>query len=171
MNEVNLSEVVDAIMNSSNSEELGDRFEAAYNCRDEDEDLMYEDLSFNLMKAISSNNIDSVFFAFCGASATDILKKGLFIPDERHRFYQEIEEVEVEIQFNNGTRETVFCNLNTDTHEIYGFEINDKDKDDRVISKIIFNFCCLDCEVYPKSDMYDDDKWSFWYDDEKWRKN
>ena len=53
MNEVNLSEVVDAIMNSSNSEELGDRFEAAYNCRDEDEELMFEDFSFKLMNAIS----------------------------------------------------------------------------------------------------------------------
>lgn len=170
MNEVNLSEVVDAIMNSSNSEELGDRFEAAYNCRDEDEELMFEDLSFNLMNAISSNDIDSVFFAFCGASATDILKKGLFIPDERHRFYQEVEEVDVEIRFDDGTNETVFCRLNTETHELYDFEIEDKDKD-KGISKIIFNFCCLDCEVYPKCNISEDDKWSFWYDDDKWRKN
>lgn len=170
MNEVKISDVIAAIMDMPNSDELCDRFRAAYECRDEDEDLIFEDLSLNLMKAIKSNNIDSVFFAFCGASATDILKKGLFIPDERHRFYQEIEEVDVEIRFDDGTKEMIFCRLNTETRELYDFEIEDKDKD-KEISEITFNFCCLDCEVYPKSDMCENDNWSFWYDDEKWRKN
>ena len=168
MNEVKISEVVAAIMESSNSDELCDRFRAAYECRDQDEDLIFEDLALNLMEAISSDDINSVFYAFCGTSATDILKKGLFIPDDRHRFYDEYEEVEAKILFGDGTTEEVEGTLNTETREVFDFKVDDVSVK-KGIAKITIDFCDLDCEVYPKSDMYADDKWSFWYADEKWR--
>lgn len=169
MNEVNISEVVAAIMDSTNSDELCERFYAAYECREVDDFYGNEDFGTNMLKAIKAGTANWAFYAFCGASAEDILKKGLFIPDDRRRFYDEYEDEDVEIQFADKSKKTVSCKLNTDTREFFAFELDDEDKE-KGISEITFNFCGKDFEVYSKSDMYEDDKWSFWYDDKKWRK-
>lgn len=169
MNEVKISEIIEAILDSNNSDELCERFYAAYECRDVDDFYGNEDFGMNMMKAIQGNTVNWAFYAFCGTSAEDILKKGLFIPDDRRKFYDEYEDEEVEILFDDKTKKTVSCKLNTDSHELFAFELDEEDKG-KEISEIIFNFCCKDFEVYPKSEMSEDDKWSFWYADEKWRK-
>lgn len=165
--EVSISKVVEAILESSNSDELCERFYAAYQERKIDDFYEDDDFGVNMLRAIKENSVNEAFYTFCGASAKEILQKGLFISDDRRRFYDEYEEEEVNIRFDDNTQKTVECMLNTDTHEFFDFEIDEEDKD-KEISEITVNFCGKDFEVYPKSEMYDDDKWSFWYDDEKW---
>ena len=169
MKETKISDIIAAIMDLSNSDELCERFYAAYENRDVDDFYGSEDFGMNMMKAIQANTVDWAFYAFCGTSAEDILKKGLFIPDDGRKFYDEFEDEEVEILFGDKTKKTVSCKLNTDSHELFAFELDDEDKE-KEISEITFKFCCKDFEVYPKSEMYANDKWSFWYADEKWRK-
>lgn len=167
--DINISEVAKEIINSPYSDELMERLYAAYLERDEDECFDYDLVPKILLESIEKNSVSSAFYALCGATAEGILKKGLFIPDEKERLYDEIEEYDATISYNDHTTETVSCMLNSKTYEVFDFDISDENKN-KEISEITIRFCDSDCPVNEKQDIEGTDcKWVFWYDDVKRR--
>lgn len=159
-------EVLEKIQMSSSNDDFYELLGEAIHRKIYEEEITDYEFGQYIAEAILTNDADKVFGAFTGLSVETLLEKNLLIPNESNKYHDEICEATFVSVWDGGIELETECKVDTKTRRV--FDIEDSGINPNSVESLDEEYIIIDDDikmpVYKKSDLYEDDIFSFWYE-------